>query len=639
MKSTLLGAVALAVLAGAAFAQSYEPEPAPPVPAVPAPQDIPYPGTITLAVDATDLSHHIFRAHETIPVKPGPLILLYPQWLPGDHSPTGELSKFSGLFIKANGQRLDWKRDPVDVYAFHVEVPEGSTSIDVDMQFDSAVESSEGRVMMTPQMLSLEWEKQLLYPAGYFSRDIPVDASVTLPSGWSFGTALETQSTAGDTTSFKEVPLDTLVDSPMIAGKYFERVDLSPTGPVPVHIDIVADRPDELVIPDEAHKALLALVDQAYKLYGSHHYDHYDFLFSLSGSLGDEGLEHHRSSEDGTSPRYFLDWKEDGGDDLLSHEYTHSWNGKFRRPADLWTPNFNVPMRDSLLWVYEGQTQYWGNVLAARSGLVNHKRAYDALAYWAAVYDHQVGRAWKNLQDTTNDPIVAMRRPIPWGNWQRSEDYYIEGQLTWLDADTLIRQLSKGKKSLDDFAKTFFGIENGSYADHTYTFDDVVKALNAVEPYDWAKFLNARLTDHADGAPLGGLARGGYKLVYNDTPNEFDKLYQKRRHFSGYLFSLGFTVDSDGTLKSVQYDSPAFAAGLAIGSKIVAVNGEAYGDESLSDALNWAKEKKTPIALLVEDQMTFRTVEIPYYGGALYPHLEPTGKGARSIDAIYAAKK
>jgi predicted metalloprotease with PDZ domain len=354
--------------------------------------------------------------------------------------------------------------------------------------------------------------------------------------------------------------------------------------------------------------------------------------------MGGIGLEHHQSSEDGGSPRYFLDWKEDGGNDLLPHEYTHSWDGKFRRPADLWTPNFNVAMRGSLLWVYEGQTQYWGNVLASRSGMYNHAKAMDGLALVAATYDHVVGRAWKNLEDTTNDPVVASRHPNPWRNWQRSEDYYSEGQLIWLDADTLIRQMSHGTKSLDDFAKAFYGIDDGSFVTHPYTFDDVVAALNAVQPYDWATFLNDRLYGHAKGAPLDGLARGGYRLVYSDKPNAILKLNEKRRHTSNFEFSLGFSVGKDDTLSNVLYDSPAFTAGLTIGAKLVAVNGEAYDMQTLKDAIKWAHDKKVPVELLVEWQKSFHTVTIPYFDGERYPHLEPVGAGERTIDQIYAAK-
>jgi len=637
----VLAATAFAFLAATtALAQSTGPSPLPPQAPIPAPEDKPYPGTIHLAVDATDLAHHIFRAHETIPVaKSGPMILFYPEWLPGHHSPGGPIAMFSGLIIHAGKQRIEWTRDPVEMYAFHIIVPEGAKTIDADFQYDSAVTMAEGRVMMTPAMLSLEWNTIALYPAGYYSRDIPFVASATLPHGWKFATSLETASTSGDTTTFKPTPFNTLVDSPMIAGAYFERLDLDPNGVAPVHFDIVADKPNEILVKPEQLAVHRAMIQQAYKLFGSHHYDHYDFLVSLSDKMGGIGLEHHQSSEDGPIPRYFLDWDSTSpARGVMSHELVHSWNGKFRRPADLWTPNFNVPMRDSLLWVYEGQTQYWGVVLAARSGLISKQDSLDSLASIAATYDHYAGRAWKSLADTTNDPIVASRRPIPWRSWERSEDYYNEGLLTWLDADTLIREKSNGQRSLDDFARAFFGMNNGSYVTSTYNFDDVVGALNGVAANDWAKFLHARLEDHAQGAPLDGFAHGGYRLVYNDVESEFQKGNEKIRKNTDLSFSLGIIVDKDDTVTEVYWDSPAFKAGMTVGMKIKAVDGDAYDTTALKDAIRWSQEKKVPFDLLVEDNMQFRTLHIDYQGGLRYPHLEPIGTGPRSLDAILAAR-
>lgn len=639
MKSSALAVLLFSLAATSAFSQT-QPVPFPPATPIETPKDIPYPGTIALSVNATDLVHHIFRARETIPIaKSGAMTLLYPEWLPGHHSPGGSIDMLSGLIIHAGKQRIEWTRDPVEVYAFHIDVPKGTKTLDADFQFDSAVQTNQGRIMMTPAMLSLEWNTVALYPAGYFSRDVQFAPSVTLPHGWKFGTALETASTSGDTTTFKPVPFNTLVDSPMIAGANFERLDLDPNGTVPVHFDIVADRPNQILVKPEQLAVHRALIQQTYKLFGSHHYDHYDFLVSLSDKLGGIGLEHHQSSEDGTIPRYFLDWDSTApARGVMSHELTHSWNGKFRRPADLWTPNVNVPMRDSLLWVYEGQTQYWGIVLAARSGLFSKQEALDQLALIAATYDHYAGREWKSLADTTNDPIVASRRPIPWRSWERSEDYYNEGLLTWLDADTLIREKSNGQHSLDDFALAFFGIDDGSYVTRTYTFDDVVSALNGVETNDWAKFLHARLEDHVKGAPLDGFARGGYRLVYNDTENAFQKGNEKIRKNNDFSFSLGITVDKDNTTSEVYWDSPAFKAGMTVGMKIVAVNGDAFDTTALKDAIRWSQAKQVPIELLVEDNKQYRTVRVDYHDGLRYPHLEPSGTGVRTLDAILAPR-
>lgn len=604
------------------------------------PQDVPYPGVISLSVDATDLAHHIFHARERIPVAgPGPLTLLYPQWLPGHHSPTGPLEMFAGLTIEAGGKRIHWRRDPVNVFAFHVEVPQGVSALDLSFQFLSPVERKEGRVVMTPEMLNLEWNTVVLYPAGHFSRRITFAPSVKLPEGWKLGTALEVASRSGSVVQFKHVTLNNLVDSPIFAGRYFQRVDLDPGGTAPVHLNVVADRPDLLEITPEQLAVHRALVQQAYRLYGAHHYDHYDFLLSLSDRMSGIGLEHHQSSEDGVGRKYFTDWDHTTGErDLLPHEYTHSWDGKFRRPADLWTPEFSTPMQDSLLWVYEGQTQYWGYVLSARSGLWSQQQALDAIALTAATYDHHIGRQWRPLEDTTNDPIIADRRPIPWRNWQLAEDYYSEGQLMWLDADTLIRKLSNNQRSLDDFARAFYGVNNGSYVTLTYTFDDVVRALQSVQPYDWAAFLNAHVHDYAKGAPLDGLARGGYQLVYNDEETPYEKSVESLRKAASFTFSLGFTVDEDNTLADVQYGSPAFKAGLTVGTKLVALNGEHYANDDLKAAIRWAEKDKAPLQLLVEENKHYRTVSIDYHGGLRYPHLEPTPGGPRSLDQILAPK-
>jgi len=480
-------------------------------------------------------------------------------------------------------------------------------------------------------MLNIEWNSVALYPAGYFTRQIPFDVSLKLPDGWQFGGALETASAANGVTTFKPVSFDTLVDSPLFAGRNFKRFDLDPGGATQVHLNVVADRPDLLETKPEQVEAHRNLVRQAYKLYGSHHYDHYDFLLSLSDRMGGIGLEHHRSSENGTVPTYFTEWEKNADTrDLLAHEYTHSWNGKFRRPGDLWTANFNVPMRDSLLWVYEGQTQYWGYVLAARSGLITKQQALDAIAATAAAYDHRLGREWRPLQDTTNDPVIEMRRPLPWRSYQRAEDYYSEGELVWLDADTLIREQSQGKKSLDDFASAFFGVKNGSYEPVTYDFDEVVTTLNKVHAYDWAKFLRTRLDATGTGAPLDGIKRGGYKLTYTDTPSDFFKAAETRRRTTDLTYSLGLVVGREARLTDVQWEGPAFKAGLTVGTIIVAVNGVTYDGDRLKQII----KNREPIELIVKNGDRFRTIKIDYRGGLSYPHLERDGSGVARLDAI-----
>lgn len=552
MKTALLAAL-LAAVSAQAFAQSAGPAPLPLPPPVEAPQDKPYPGTLKLFIDATDLDRRIFRVKETIPVAgPGPLTLLFPMWLPGNHSASGQLDKLAGLIITANGQRLEWTRDPVTVAAFRVNVPVGVKAVDLEFQYLSPTTSDQGRVVVTQEMLNLQWNNMLLYPAGYFTRQIPIAAQVKLPTGWNYGTALETGAINGDTVTFKTVGVDTLVDSPIFSGKHFKKIDLDPGGRSRVTLNLMADEAFQLDMSPAQLQAHRNLIVQADHLYGARHFDHYDMLLALTERMGGIGLEHQRSSENGSHPRYFVDWEKlPNTRDLLPHEYAHSWNGKYRRPADLWTANFNTPMRGSLLWVYEGQTQYWGYVLAARSSLLTKQEALDAIAATAALYDNRVGRVWRQVGDTTNDPVIAQRRPQGWTSWQRSEDYYSEGQLIWLDADTLIREKTGGAKSLDTFAKAFFGVNDGDWGQLTYKVEDVVSTLNGVLPYDWANFLKTRLEGHGPGAPLDGLARGGYRLAYKETPTPYFISLETRRKSSDLTYSLGLSVTKDGDLQSV----------------------------------------------------------------------------------------
>jgi predicted metalloprotease with PDZ domain len=645
--SLRLAASALALLSVPALAQIADaptgtstPLPAPLRDTIPPPRDIPYPGTIKLAVDATDTDHGIFRTTETIPVQPGHLVLLYPKWLPGNHSPTGQINKLAGLTITGNGKAIGWKRDPIDVFAFHLDIPAGVETIEVKFQYLSPNADNQGRTVMTPVMLNVEWNLVALYPAGYFTRQILFSPSVIYPDGWTSATALRpsgTDTAKGGLIQYENVAFDTLVDSPTIAGRYAKIVPLS----ADVNLDVIADRPDQLPVKAEQIAPHKALVEQASKLFGAQHFNHYDFLFTLSDTLGGEGLEHHRSSEDGVKPGYFKDWEKGAaGRDILAHEYTHSWDGKFRRPADLWTPDFRQPMGNSLLWVYEGQTQFWGHVLSARAGLITREEVLDEFAADAAYYANQAGKQWRPMEDTTLDPIIARRAPQPWGNWQRSEDYYREGALIWLDANSLISQRSRGKRSLDDFARAFFGGHDRDWGELTYTFDDVVAALNAVEPYDWATFLHQRIDAVAPQAPLDGFARGGYRLVYTDTQGPWQKSRDMARKSTDFTYSIGVSMGREGKVSSVMWDSPAFNAGLTVGTTVLAIDGTAYSDDDLKQAIKDAKGGTKPITLLVKQGDYFRTVSIAWNGGLRYPHLEKIDpKAPSSLDALFTARK
>ena len=582
-----------------------------------------YPGTIVLAVDASNLAQQIFRVRESIPVKPGKLTLLYPQWVPGNHGPSGPLNQLAGLKLSAGGAALEWRRDPVNVFAFHLEVPRGASMLEAEYQYMSPVEANQGRVTMSDDILGVQWHAMALYPAGYASRRIMVQPKLTLPEGWQFASALETAERRGNEVAFKPLDLEQLVDSPLFAGRYFKRIDLDPGAKVPVHLNLVADNAESLEAKPEQIEAHRALVRQAYKLFQSQHYAHYDFLLALSDEFGGIGREHQQSSENGLKPDYFTEWtKSEAQRTLLPHEFAHSWNGKFRRPADQDTLDFNTPLQNSLLWVYEGQTQYWGLVLASRSGLIGFPNVRDMFAAMAAHFEHVQGRSWRALQDTTNDPIINGRRPLGWSNWQRSEDYYSEGALVWLDVDSKIRELSGERRSLDHFARGFFGVNDGSAVAAPYTFADVVKALNAVQAYDWAPFLRARLDGHGPGAPLDGLARAGWKLVYTDTPTDFLKGVEARGMGSDFSYSLGFSVNKDAKIVNLIWDGPAFRAGMAGDTTLLAVNGAAYKPELLKAAIKAAKDGAKPIELLLKKGTHFRTVALDYHGGLKYPRLQ-----------------
>ncbi|WP_308238202.1 PDZ domain-containing protein [Phenylobacterium sp. J367] len=430
------------------------------------------------------------------------------------------------------------------------------------------------------------------------------------------------------------------MDSPMFAGRHFKRYDLDTSGKSPVRLNVVADRPELLAATDEQIEKHRELVRQADRLYGARHFDRYEFLLALTERMGGIGLEHHRSSENGTVPGYFTEWSKNApARNLLPHEYNHSWDGKFRRPAELWTPNYNVPMRGNLLWVYEGQDQYWGYVLGVRSGLVTKQQTLDALAMTAATYSTgRPGREWRSVEDTGHDPTIAGRRPIPWTTWQRSEDYYSEGQLVWLDADTLIREKTGGRKSLDDFARAFFGINDGSWTPVTYTFEDVVAGLNKVVPHDWSGFLTKRLREVAPEPPLDGITRGGYRLIYTETPTEFWKDNEASRKMVDLTYSVGMTLNREATITGVLWNGPAFKAGLTNSDKIIAVNGIAYDTERFKEAITAAKAGQ-PISLIVKDGDHYRTVAIDYRGGLRYPRLERIEGAPDRLSAIYAPSK
>ncbi len=599
-----------------------------------------YPGTIRLEVDATDLGQRVFKVRQTVPVQAGLQRFHYPAWLPGNHSPTGQIEKLAGLVISGNGQRLDWVRDPLDVYTFNVQVPEGVSELRMDFQFLSPTDSAQGRTVMTPNMLNLQWNAMLLYPAGHAAHAITYQASARYPQGWEAASALSVASRNGDTVNYAPTNLEILVDSPVFAGRYHRMFDLAPAGTRPVRLNVFADRAKDLEAKPEHIEQHRALVTQARKLFGAEHYDHYDFLFAVTNQLGGIGLEHQRSSENSEDRDYFSGWDAKvGSSDLLGHEYTHSWDGKYRRPADLATLNYNVPMQGSLLWVYEGQTQYWGNVLTARSGIRPQEASRDALAMVAATYaDNRPGLEWRSLGDTTNDPVIARRKPKPYRGYQMSEDYYQGGQMLWLEADVRLRTLSGGKRSLDDFAKAFFGQNDGQWErPDTYTFEDVAATLEQVQATgDWSQFLRERV-DHRAGL-VGGIEAAGWKLVYKDKPSAYFKAMMKGRG-ANFIYSLGVALSPAGYVNEVRWDSAAFNAGVGTGMQVLAVNDLQYSADELEEAVRAAKDSKQPVRLLVKEMDVYRTLSIDYHGGLRYPSLERIEGKPDYLTPILTARK
>ncbi len=650
VRSVVQGLLA-AVFASCTLAQTGpqpQPEPVPLPPPIVAPVDRPYVGPLRLAVDLRNNIDRVEKVHEEIPAEPGAteMVLLYPQWIPGEHEPSGPIARLAGIITTVDGQRVQWVRDRVNVYAFHIPLTHGAKTVDLDFDYLSPIKPAAGRIEISDAIADLEWNEVVMYPAGYFSRDILVDTTLKLPSGWKYATALETASNPNDTVHFEPTPLNTLIDSPLYAGLHYERIDLSPSSTNVVRLNIFADAEADLKMTPEELQQHRKLAVEAEKLYGSHHYKHYDFLLLLSEKVGGIGLEHHQSSEDGHPANYLTDWPSGiVGRDLLAHEYTHSWNGKFRRPAGLWTPNFNVPMTDDLLWVYEGMTQYWGNVLTARAGMRTPEQTRDVFAHVAAGFAASPGRDWRPLVDTTNQPIVSQRAAVSWVSYQRPEDYYTEGELIWLDADTKIRELTNGSKSLDDFCKKFLGVYNGSFITYQYTLDDVVRDLNEVAPYNWKEFLRQRVYDLHPEVPTQGFAQGGYKLVYTDEPIQWRVKENAALGVADFSTSLGFSVgvphstDHSNMISNVWWGSVAFTAGVTPNMVIVSVNGAAYSAEVLTNAILTAEREKKPLQLQFRRDNHYLTVELPYYKGLRYPSLQRVDGTPDRLDDILAPSK
>ncbi len=596
-------------------------------------------GAITLAVDATDSPRNILHARETIAVAPGALTLFYPKWIPGEHGPTGPIADVVSLKITANGAPLRWRRDLVEMYAVHCEVPQGATSVDLSFDFvlPPTQKGYSSAASSTPGLLMLSWNQVVLYPEQEKPADITVTARLKLHEGWHYGTALTVVGEENGEIRFAPVTLNNLIDSPVLCGLHFKRIDLTGDQPVPYHIDMVSDAESALAMSDRIIGDYKNLVIQANRLFGAHHFDHYDFLYTLSDMTAHFGLEHHQCSDDRVDERTVVDPKlQLARAGLLPHEFVHSWNGKFRRPAGLTTGNYSTPMQDDMLWVYEGLTEYLGNILTARSGLRTAEEYRENLALVAAGLDNRPGREWRPLQDANDEASILYDARDDWSSLRRGVDFYDEGDLIWLEADVTIRDLTGGKKSLDDFCKLFHGAPSTAPMVKPYSFDDVVSAMNRIAPYDWRSFFQTRLESLSPHAPLGGIEKGGWRLAYTDTMSEMQKATEKGRKTIDMRFSLGFQIGESGAVRDVIVGSPAATAGLVPNMRLISIDGKSYTPGVLREAVHDARRSTSPIRIIVSQGEYVTSLSIDYHGGERYPNLERIDAKPDILDQVIA---
>ena len=580
---------------------------------------------VKLRVDATDAPRRLFHVQMSMPAKPGPLTLLYPEWIPGEHGPTGPITNFVGLRVQGAGKTIPWKRDDVNMYAFHIAVPAGVTTLEVAFDFIAPPEAEgfSSGASTTSELAVVSWNQLLLYPQGTQPDDLQYQATLKVPNGWRYGTALPIQRETGNEIEFQPAPMATLIDSPVSAGSHYKTFELGTEQGAPHYLHVAADSDRALEASPEVIGNFKHLVKETNALFGAHHYRGYHFLYTLSDHVAHFGLEHHESSDDRTGERSLIEpdiLKTHAY--LLPHEFVHSWNGKYRRPAGLTTGggrdgSYDTPMKGELLWVYEGLTNYLGEILAPRAGLWSPEDYRESLAQTAAELDTKAGRTWRPLEDTAVAAQILYGAGSDYQTLRRSVDYYPEGTLIWLEADATIRQLSKGAKSLDDFCRAFHGGTSGGIALKTYEFDDVVAGLNGVQPYDWAGFLHDRIRSTDAHAPLGGITKSGWKLVYDTVRSDFWKANEEERKTTNMMYSIGIQVREDGTLADVLYGGPAQKAGVAPAVKLIAVNGRQYTATVLREAV----ARKQPLDLLVKNGEYFQTFRVDYTGGERYPHL------------------
>lgn len=571
---------------------------------------------ITIDVDATEAPRKLFHARLTIPVEPGPLTLYYPKWIPGEHAPSGPIADVAGLKIHAGDTVLPWRRDDVDMFAIHCTVPEGVKSIEVSLEY-----LGNARVG-TPNMAVIRWNEMLLYPKGKPQQALEYQASLRVPAGWKVGTALPVTSADGPMTRFGTVSLETLVDSPVLLGAHFRQVKLGPSGEPEHFLELACENEAGLDLQPDVKAQFDRLVAEAGALYGARHYKNYHFLLTLSDQMPYHGLEHHESSDNGAPERTLVDADVRRATAfLLPHEYTHSWNGKYRRPAGLVAPDFHKVYRTDLLWVYEGLTEYLGTILTARCGLWTPEETRDYIAYTAEKMHNQKGRSWRPLEDTAVAAPFLYGTAPAWGARRRGVDFYDEGVLLWLEVDTLIRQKSNGSRSIDDFCKRFHGGESGRPAVKPYMLDDVVADLNAVVPHDWKGLLTRRLRTVSDEAPLEGIVQSGWRLGYGDKPTSVQKSTEAVMKGADLASSIGLVIGAEGAVVDVIPGKAADKAGIGPGMKIVAVNARRFSPEILTRAIAGTKKGDARLELLMETGDLFHTHVLEYHDGEKYPRL------------------
>jgi len=583
------------------------------------------PGPIAISVDATHAPQRILHAKLEIPVRPGPLTLYYPKWMPADHSPDGPIPNVAGLKFSAGGKEIVWVQDDVDMYAFNLDVPAGVNSIQASLDFliSAPGPTIDFAASGSAKLFILMWNQVILYPKGWPAAQLTFQPSLTVPAGWKFNTSLPIASQSADTITFSPVPLDLLVDSPVQSGEFVRVYPLNPGGKPSHEVDVVSDDPWALDIPPALVDNYKRLVAEADALYQSHHYRDYHFLLTLSDNVLPLGQEHHESSDDRVAERTLVEPSsrllESG---LFPHEFSHSWNGQYRRPGGLATPDFQAPMKGELLWVYEGLTEYLGTILSARSGLTTPQQTRDYIALTASTMAHRAGRRWRSLQNTANAAQILYFSPPEWASYRRSVDFYPESVLIWLDVDTTIRKLTNNRRSMDDFCRVFYGPPDGQPTIKTYEFDDVVATLNQIAPHDWHSFLRERLDSTADTAPLGGINGGGWRLVYSDDANEFLSAGDAVSGGGDYTASIGLKVKGDGTVVDSIPGMPAFESGVSPYLRIIAVNGRAFSVDELNRAIAGSRSSAGTIVITATNTGAIETHEIHYQGGNRYPHLE-----------------